>query len=97
MKNLFEIASFLRRVENYRPECPSIQLPIFLKHGRTKACSDFAEYFVVGAGQLARHFICIKKPRLRYQCAEIVCKRGFTGRNPAGNPNDTHDRGKGER
>src|SRR5207249_9920795 len=65
MKSLFELAPLLRRLENHRAKCPSIQLPICIKNVIAKFLTNLGEYGLVVVCELARHDVGIEKLRLR--------------------------------
>ena len=65
MKNLFELAPLLRRLENHRAKCASIQLPICIKNVIAKFVTNLGEHGLVMVCELARHGVGIEKLRVR--------------------------------
>ena len=64
MKNLFELAPLLRRLENHRAKCASIQLPICIKNVIAKFLPNLGEHGLVMVRELARHGVGIEKLRV---------------------------------
>src|SRR5205807_9535574 len=92
MKNFFEVAPLLRRLENHRAKCASIQLPICIKNVIAKFLTDFGEDGLVMVCELARHGVGIEKHRLRQELAQAMYKSRFAGGNSAGDPDRWHGR-----
>src|SRR5438105_1900614 len=94
MKNLFELAPFLRRLENNRAKCAPIQLPICIKNVAAKFLTNLPEHGLVIMRQLAGHCISIEKLRFRQKLTQAINKSRFARGNSAGDPDRWH--GKAE-
>src|SRR5438128_7594064 len=92
MKNFFEVAPLLRRLENHRAKCASIQLSICIKNVIAKFPANPGKDVLIMLRELTRHDIRIEKLRLRQELAQAVYKSRFARGNSAGDPDRWHGR-----
>src|SRR5439155_5848570 len=92
MKNFFELAPLLRRLENHRAKCASIQLPICIKNVIAKFLTNLGEDGLVMVCELARHGVGIEKLCLRQELTQAIYKSRFASGNSPGDPDRWHFR-----
>src|SRR4029453_8331032 len=92
MKNVCELAPFLRRLENHRAKCAPIQLSICIKNVIAKFLANFGEHGLVMMRERPRKCSCVEKLRLRQKVTQAIYKSRFPRGNSAGDPDRWHGR-----